>query len=372
MAEDIIFIGLDVDDKKFHGCTYELESEERIEFSCRPTIGHLVKKLKGINKEGYEIQICYEATYLGYTLCRDLMKRDYHCDVIAPSLIPQQPGFKRKTDKIDSRKLAEYYANGQLTKVVVPDEAMERVRDLIRSRNFFGKQLKALKVHILSECRRCGIDYKSSLPAGSAGKYWTKVHRKWFQGEVSKQKDRNLRANFEMMLKQLEQLELQLASYDKYVAELAERPEYKEKVAALSCHRGIKTLTAMTLITEIGDIKRFPHPRKLTGYAGLDLREYTSGGKERRYGISKMGNGYIRKSVIEACQSAKLRPNWGRRLKSASEVDPKYVEIAERCMQRLYEKSQRLLQRDKNRNKVKVACAREMLSFVWETLQAVV
>lgn len=369
MANNIIFVGLDVDDKNFHGCAYYPGNKEKIEFKCRPTIGHLVKKLNKIAEEGYEIRICYEATYLGYTLCRDLMKKDYWCDVIAPSLTPYQPGRRQKTDKIDCRKLAEYYANGQLTRVVVPDESMERVRDLIRSRNFFGKQLKALKLHILSECRRCGINYKV-LKEGKKRNYWTYVHRQWLKAAIQAQGDINLKSNFEMMLENLSRLEETIKSYDKYIEEIAHQEAYKEKVQALSCYRGINILTAMTLITEIGDINRFSHPRKLVGYAGFDLREYSSGDKEKRYGISKMGNRYIRTNVVEACQSAKQRPQINRRLKLLhSKVDQKYVEVSIHCMKRLYEKSRRLIQRDKERNKVKVACAREMLCFIWETLR---
>ncbi len=58
----------------------------------------------------------------------------------------------------------------------------------------------------------------------------------------------------------------------------------------------------MTLITEIGNIRRFKHPNKLTSYCGLDVAEYSSGGKEKKFGITKMGNRQIRTAAIESCQ----------------------------------------------------------------------
>jgi hypothetical protein len=54
--------------------------------------------------------------------------------------------------------------------------------------------------------------------------------------------------------------------------------------------KGIKTIFALTMITEIGDIQRFPHPRQLVSRIGMDIREYSSGGKHNRFGITKHGN----------------------------------------------------------------------------------
>lgn len=372
MEKNIIFIGVDVDDKSFHGCAYR-NGVVIGEFKCRPNVGHLVKQLKNFQESGFEVRVCYEATYLGFTLCRKLRENGYHCDVIAPSLIPQQPGWQQKTDKIDSRKLAEYYGNGQLTIVTVPDEKNERARDLVRSRNFMMHQLKALKLHILSQCRRSGMSYREEAEVGEGKeqkRHWTKHHREWLNAIFKKQEDKNLVMNLNLLLEQEKRLSELVKSYDDQIEMISKQEEYKKKVSALCCYRGIDTLSAMTVITEIGDIKRFGHPRKLAGYAGLDLREYSSGGKERRYGITKMGNRHIRTSVIEACQMASRYPQTSRRLKNQREtVDKKYVEIADRCMRRLHKKSRMLLTRDKAKNKVKVACAREMLCFIWESLK---
>jgi transposase len=125
------------------------------------------------------------------------------------------------------------------------------------------------------------------------------------------------------------------------------------------------------MITELGDIQRFNHPKKLASYAGMDIREYSSGGKERKFSITKMGSSRLRTTVIEACQSVWKTPNVGRAVKERREnVDEKIIAIADRCMLRLHKKSTRLLFAGKNKNKIKVACAREMLCFVWEALRA--
>jgi len=172
-----------------------------------------------------------------------------------------------------------------------------------------------------------------------------------------------------LLLFQLEKLTDAIQDYDSEILELSESEKYKKKKDALICYRGIKTLTAMTLITEIGDVKRFSHPKKLTSYSGLDIKEYSSGGKQKQFGITKMGNHRIRTAVVEACQTAAKPGNIGVRLRRVREGQKaEVIEIADRCMKRLRKKSYKMGLSNKDSNKIKIACARELLSFVWETL----
>ena len=128
----------------------------------------------------------------------------------------------------------------------------------------------------------------------------------------------------------------------------------------------------MIFLTEIGDARRFSHPRKLSSYAGFSVREHSSGGKEKKFGITKMGNRHIRTAVVEACQRVGMRCVLSKRLKAARQGQPAHVvEIADRCMRRLRKRYLHLVYRNKPVNKVKVACGREMLGFVWEMMYAV-
>ncbi len=370
MNENIFFIAIDVDDNSFHGCGINKMTGELREFKCRPTLGHLDKKLLEFKSEGCELKVCYEATYLGYSLYRGLKKKGYFCEVIAPSLIPGMTGKRVKTDRIDCLKMAGYYSNGDLTGVHVPTLEEERVRDLIRSRKFVMCQLNKFKLHILSICRRSGINYREN-DQNQKKSHWTQMHREWLQMQVKEEKNQEFSFNMGMLLNQLSQLEASVSLYDVEIERLSGQDQYKEQVAALCCYRGISTLTAMTLTTELGDIKRFSHPRQLCSYAGMELVEYSSGTHRRLYGMSKMGNSHVRTSVIEACQLASRIPQISKGLKARrKDVNPKYIEIADRGMKRLYVKSKRLLGREKPKNKVKVAAARELLCFVWESLRA--
>ena len=100
----------------------------------------------------------------------------------------------------------------------------------------------------------------------------------------------------------------------------------------------------------------------------MDISEYSSGGKEKKFGITKMGNWRIRTAVIESCQRLDRVKTLSKRLKAhRNGQDLKVIDIADRCTARLKKKSNHLLDLGKHRNKVKVACAREFLGFVWET-----
>jgi transposase len=181
-----------------------------------------------------------------------------------------------------------------------------------------------------------------------------------------------LKFNLVTLLNQLNHLRSQVESYNSEIERYSQDPFYRRQVKALCAYRGISTLTAMTFITEIGDVRRFSHPKKLSSYAGLDIAEYSSGGREKKFGITKMGNRRIRTAAVEAVQRVYLKPHISKRLRSLREgVPTQFTDIADRCMNRLYKKSRNLFATGKPRNKVKVACARELLCFVWETLTAV-
>lgn len=365
---EVLYIGIDVDDKMFHMAALNVQTGELIEGGCKPTGGALCKWLEKLKEKDFDLRCCYEATYIGFSLYRFLKEKNIECEVVAPSLIPVLPSDRVKTDRLDSIKLAKYLSKGLLTPVHVPDENDEVRRDLVRSRSFMVSQRSDLKRHILSTLRRYGLDYKSETGKKS---YWTKAHLVWLETNL-KSVEPYVKVNVEFLLTEYDHLTLMLERYAEELEKISEEEGYKEKVEALSCFKGINRLTALTLITEIGDAKRFVHPKALTSYAGLDIREYSSGGREMKFGITKMGNRRIRTAVVEACQIQVKSLYLSRRVKEARKTQPeKVTEITDRCQKRLKKKAGMMRALNKPNNKIKVACARELLSFVWETLRVV-
>lgn len=363
----LLFVGLDVDDKAFHVCGVTKDGEQKFQLSCKPNVGTLATKLDQHVGKDWEVKVCYEATYLGFSLQRGLAKRGFKCDVIAPSLVPVIPGERVKTNRLDCQKLAVYLSKDELVKVHVPGPKEESVRDLVRTRRFLSDQLRRHKQHVLSFCRRQGWDYR--VESGKKASYWTEAHFRWLERWI---KSGELPANRFTLASQVDQvkhLKAQIEGFDQEIYRIAQGPEYGKQVQALMCFRGIGITSAMTFITEIGDPNRFPHPAKLTSYAGMDICEYSSG-HEKRWSITKMGNRHLRTASIECVQTAAKPPRISKRLKLQREgIDRTLIEVADRCAQRLYRKSSRLLFSGKQKNKVTVACARELLSFIWEALR---
>jgi len=369
-----VYCAIDIDDQHFNIAVLPPDQEHRLLLKSAPTVSALIKKItskaKGLSIS--DIRLCYEATYLGFDLYRKLKSKGIHCDVIAPSSIPLPPGKRVKTDRIDSTKLLEYYQKGMVSFVYVPSEDDEMIRNLPRSRALLVKDLSKIKAHMIFLCRRMGLDYRKATHKPNAN-YWTKIHQKWLETQINQLPDHSLlRFNLSTLLGTYRNLEIQVDAYNNKIQEVAKLSPYKKKVEALEAFRGLDTLSALTLVTELGDIKRFPHPANAASYAGLSIAEYFSGGKEKRFSITKQGNRFIRTTVVEACQYAFMPPKVSRQLAERRKgVLPESINIADRCMHRLYKKAGRLIYRGKPKNKIKVACAREMLCFIWEALQYV-
>lgn len=369
MKKNILFVGLDVDDKSFHGCGLMVGAGFDKEFKVSPTTSALVKKLLDWKREfgADEVHLCYEASYIGFTLQRALAEKGFFCDVVSPSSIPRTYGNVVKTDRIDARKLASFYSKGLLSFVTVPDKTQEEVRDLLRTRQYILHQLSEIRCHIQSLLRRQGRHYKQER---GCAVYWTRNHLSWLEDVIEKSPG-SFGQNIKLLYEQMKRLGETLKEYDVIIDELAVRPEYQKKVKALTVYKGIKNIWAMTLIAEIGDVTRFSHPSQLASWAGLDIREYSSGGSNNRFGITKFGNRFVRTALVEINQKGFRSTTVGKELKTRRKDAPtEFIQIADRCHKRLHKKGFRLLMGGKHPNKVKVACAREMVGFIWESLKA--
>ncbi|MCP5018632.1 MAG: IS110 family transposase [Ketobacter sp.] len=366
MTVKIVYVGIDVDDKAYHGSSYDAVSGDFRSFKCKPTAGSLLKKLSHYEKDYDIIRLCYEASYIGCGLCRILRNHGIECDIIAPSSIPTQRGGRVKTDRLDSLKLAQYFATGLLTSIEIPTEEDERVRSLIRTRQFQVVMRKKTKLHIQSHCRYMGLDYKAE--AGGNVNYWTVKHLYWLQKKMQELEPLD-RISLEQALFMLRCYDDTIGRLEAEIEQQSQTERFKDRCELLCAFKGIQLLTAMTLLTELGDIRRFAHPKQLTSYCGLDISEYSSGGKEKKYGITKMGNRRVRTTLIESCQTISRGNYVGKELiKRREKVPQEYRVIAEKCQFRLSAKRRSMEQKSKHPNKIKAACAREMLGFIWEAL----
>jgi len=131
MEQNVIYRGIDVDDVRYHRSALDKRTGEVLNFQCRPTLKGLVQQLEKVHQYFGDagLKLCYEESYVGFSLQRDLAARGYPCEVVSPSSIPRRAGKAVKTNRIDAAELAKYYANGLLSIVAEPDAEVEQDRD---------------------------------------------------------------------------------------------------------------------------------------------------------------------------------------------------------------------------------------------------
>jgi transposase len=180
-----------------------------------------------------------------------------------------------------------------------------------------------------------------------------------------------LGSSFGSYLLGVEQLEARLQTIDAAVTALAAEAPYREPVGWLRCFRGIDTVTAMTLVAELHDIRRFASARAPMAYIGLVPSEDSSGERERRGAITKAGNAHVRRVILEAAWHYRHPPRLGRTLRARRQGQPgRVIAVADKAVQRLHRRFSRLTARGKTPQKIVVAVGRELVGFVWVALTA--
>ncbi len=320
-----------------------------------------VKRLaRRLNRDaGGPVVACYEAGPTGFALQRQLEAEGIDCRVIAPALIPRRPGDRVKTDRRDARKLAELMRAELLTEVHLPTEDQEAVRDLCRAREAAVSDRTRARHRLSKLLLRRGLAYD--------GRAWTERHRRWVLG--LRFEHPAAQATFDDHLRALEGVEERLRTLERELALCAESEDYREAVGVLRCFRGVDTVTAITVLAELGDITRFGSPRQLMAYLGLTPSEYSSGGRTQRGPITKTGNGRVRRLLTETAWHQRHPPRVGRDPRKRREGQPGWaVACADRAQARLHRRYRRLVANGKPTVGANTAVARELAGHIWEVL----
>jgi transposase len=309
------------------------------------------------------IRSCYEASGAGYVLHRSVTQWGHACEIIAPSLIPVRPGERRKHDRKDATQLARLYRAGELVTIRIPSADEERVRDLVRCRQCFQREILRSRHYVTKFLARRGFVYRE-------GKNWTLRHWTWLRRLL---RDAGLeRADRTVFGEYLALLEYKISrreDLDEQIEKLAFSPTYKAKVDRLGCFRGISTIAAMTLITEIGDWRRFERAGQLMAYLGLVPSEHSSGERHHRGPITKAGNSRCRHVLVQAAWKYRYRPAVGTELKRRQRGQPpEVIAHAWKAQHHLHKVFSRIAVRKSSRIAV-VAVARELAGFLWAVMQ---
>ena len=343
---------------QYRGGSVEAEREwelEPVESGYRKLMGWL-KEMRG------PVRIVYEAGPCGYELQRRLQQNGFDCVVAAPSLTPRKPGDRIKTNRRDARKLARALRSGDLTLITVPDARQESIRDLVRARETANKDVLRARHQLNKLLLRQGYRYRD-------GKPWTKRFWAWVdQIKLGQEYGREVMRQHVRVIEQRVEL---VAEYDRIIESIALDSEYRPLVQALGVLRGISWLTAMTILVEMGDLRRFATAPQLMAAVGLVPSEFSTGDKTNRGSITKTGNAHVRRVLIESAwhyQRSYTRPGPRVRQRRLGQP-PERLTIAERCDRRLHRRFTRLTSRGKRSTVAAVAVARELAGFIWAIAQ---
>ena len=122
----------------------------------------------------------------------------------------------------------------------------------------------------------------------------------------------------------------------------------------------------MTVLAELGDISRFDSPRELMAYLGLVPSEHSSGGTRRQGGITRTGNGHVRRVLVESAWNYRFPARKTRTIERRAEKAPEAVQaMAWEAQKRLCQRYRTLIEAGKQKQQVTTAVARELSGFIW-------
>jgi transposase len=355
--DTVFHVGMDVHSSSVHavvlaGEQVEPDSEQTLPYDFTK----IAKPFRRLLARG-TVVAAYEAGCMGFELARFLEGLQVPCVVAAPGKLPRKPGDRIKTDRRDALMIARLLRRRELDAVRIPSREDEATRDYLRARGDLRIDILATKHRLSKFLLRHGELY--------AGRPWSEVHLKWL---------RDLDLGSPMLQQTLERYRASLLDQqqrlrvmDADIEEMARGPRYASSVSKLRCLRGINYLTALSLLCEVGDFRRFASAAHFMAFLGLVPREHSSGTKRLQGGITKTGNTHLRRLLVEAAWHYRTRCTPSRDLRLRREGQPpELIAYADRAIARLHRKYMKLVIGKGRKTQVAVtAVARELAGFVW-------
>jgi transposase len=286
-----VSIGIDVHKSTWH--VTALVEDERVFSGAIPAE---YAALTGLLErfEDCEVRAAYEAGPCGFGLYDALEQDGIRCIVTPPSLMPVEVGNRVKTDRRDSLKLALLLQAGMLKAVFVLTEEQRAHRDLVRTR----RQLATQRAVTMRQVKMKLLFYSLRTPAGVRDT-WSRRYVAALRGMTYPHAA--LRIAMEALLTDFEHLREQISALNREILVLARTDMYRERMKLLTTVPGIAVLSAMEILTELGDVARFGSSEELASFLGLTPSEFSSGESVHQGHITRCGNARLRSTLVENC-----------------------------------------------------------------------
>lgn len=358
MAKARSLVGLDVHATKVVAAVLDAETGQLQAFRMSGDVGEVTAFCAALPGP---VRTTYEAGPTGYGLARQLVKRGVGCLVAAPSKIPRASGDRIKTDRRDAENLVRLLVAGKLHAVRVPGPEEEALRDLVRAREAVRMDLMRARHRVSKLLLRHGIRFDD-------GHAWTDRHRQWLSRVLLPWPA--AQTTLLDARGAIDALAVRRDSLEREILGLLPGSPWMVQVGRLRCLRGVDTLTAVGLCSEIGDFERFARAEQLMSYIGLVPSEATTGQQRRLGAITKTGSGHARRLMVEAAWHYRPRPNLGKALAERQDGQPQAaIAVSWKAQLRLHRTWTRLEASAKRRTIIAVAAARELAGFCWAICQ---
>lgn len=327
-----IYVGLDVHKKSWSVSIFSEQCEHK-KFTQDPVADKLVHYLKR-NFPDASYHAAYEAGFSGFWAHDQLREQGVNCLVVHPADVPTTNKERTaKRDRVDCRKLARSLRNGELKGIYVMSRPQLEDRSLLRTRQILVRKQTRCKNQIKAFLFFYGLELPEEL-----------VEHRWSKKFLHQLTELRMeRASGQLALQsyldELQQLQQLIAAVNRGIILLSREAEYRETVKRLKTIPGVSTLTAMILLTELGDLTRFKNLDHLASYVGLIPDTKASGETEQVRGLTFRRNAQLRAVLIEAAWTAsRLDPvlllafnTYCRRMKKTKAI----VKIARKLLNRI-------------------------------------
>lgn len=285
-----VFAGLDVD-KKSMAVTFADHAGARralrMAHSATPLLNYVRKHFAG-----QRVAFAYEAGPTGFGLHDELVRRAYTCVVVAPSKVPRAPGDRVKTNRLDSRKLAENLRGGQLQGIHVPSAVYRDLRHLVQMRDTHVRQLTSSKLRIKSLLLYEGIAFPDP-------------HEKWTARAMRELQtlpcSETVRFKLDDLLDTLHFHFQAAARATKQIRQYClQEPELQQSIELLLSLPGIGWIVASHLVARLGHPQEIKNGRQIAGFLGIVSSEHSTGDKENRGEITRSGDSRLRNKLIQS------------------------------------------------------------------------
>jgi transposase len=288
-----IFGGLDVD-KKSMAVTFRDHGTMRKSLKL-PYSGTQLLNYTRKHFPGQRVAFVYEAGPTGFGLHDELTAANHPCLVVSPAMVPTTARPRVKTNRLDSNKLSEGLRGGQLRSIHVPATSYRELRHLVQLRDTQVAQLRA------SKCRIKSLLLYEGIPFPAANGQWS--------GQVLRQLEAlpcsgAVRFKLDQLIDAMQFHFQSAARVQKEIRHYCQDPELRQSISFLTSLPGVGSITATHALARLGDWRQINNVRQIAGFLGLVSSEHSTGDKENRGEITRIGDSRLRNKLIQCAWTA--------------------------------------------------------------------